>query len=99
MGDLLAQIIMKVKIEFYATFREKYGKGLVIESSHSIYDAMKAAARVLRGSFLKDIYDDKGNFRIDVMITVNGRNLLDMKHEVVLKEGDRIAIYPPVAGG
>ncbi len=90
---------MKVKIEFYATFREKYGKGLVVDSSPSLDDAMKAAARVLGDSFLKDIYDDRGNFRTDVMITVNGRNLLDMKQEVVLKEGDRIAIYPPVAGG
>ena len=48
--------------------------------------------------FLKDIFDDKGNFRDDRIITVNGRNIKDEMIEK-LPENARIAVFPPVAGG
>jgi molybdopterin converting factor small subunit len=30
---------------------------------------------------------------------VNGRNIKDLKGEIILKDNDVIAIFPPLAGG
>ncbi len=91
---------MKVKIEFYATFREKYGRGIELEvSSGDLRKLLFEASKELGEGLLKDVFDEEGNFRRDVMVTVNGRNLLDMEEVPELKDGDRIAVFPPVAGG
>ena len=38
-------------------------------------------------------------YRDDRIITINGRNIKDIKDEIRIKEGDVIAVFPPVAGG
>lgn len=89
-----------MRIEFYATFRDKYGKALDLEvSSGDLHQIFKEASEKLGEEFLKDLIDQHGNFRRDVMITVNGRYILDMKEVPKIKDGDRIAVFPPVAGG
>ena len=46
------------------------------------------------------MYDSKRNFvREDRISTINGRNIKDIKGEIRLKEGDVVAIFPPIAGG
>ncbi len=89
---------MKVRIEFFATLREKFGKSIEVECNGKLRDALISAARVLGDDFLREVFDETGKFRDDRMITVNGRNIKDEMIED-LKEGDRIAIFPPVAGG
>ncbi|HDN74147.1 molybdopterin synthase sulfur carrier subunit [Archaeoglobales archaeon ex4484_92] len=89
---------MKVRIEFYATLREKYGKSIEIECDGTLRGAFFSAAEKLGKSFLMEVLDSNGDFRDDRIITVNGRNIKDELIEN-LKEGDRIAVFPPVAGG
>ncbi len=57
-----------------------------------------AAAEKLGKDFLKEVFDESGNFRDDRIITVNGRNIKDERIEK-LTENARIAVFPPVAGG
>ena len=89
---------MKARIDFYATLREKYGKSVEIECDGTLRGAFLAAAEKLGKDFLEEIFDDKGNFRDDRIITVNGRNIKDEMIEK-LPENARIAVFPPVAGG
>ena len=90
---------MKVKIELFATFRDKYNAKVVeVECDGSIEDAFRSAARILGEEFLEDVFKD-GKLRQDRIITINGRNVKDIKGEIRLKDGDKIAIFPPLAGG
>jgi len=89
---------VKARIDFYATLREKYGKSVEIECDGTLRGAFLAAAEKLGKDFLEEIFDDKGNFRDDRIITVNGRNIKDEMVEK-LPENARIAVFPPVAGG
>ncbi len=89
---------MRVKIELYATLRDKYGKVIEVECDGTLRGAFVAAAEKLGKEFLDEIFDEDGNFRNDRIITVNGRNIKDEMIEK-LEEGARIAVFPPVAGG
>lgn len=92
---------MKVKIELYATLRDKYGvKEIVVECDGSIKNLIERASKLLDEDFFDEVYDSKRNFvRDDRIFTINGRNIKDIKGEIRLKEGDVVAIFPPIAGG
>jgi len=91
---------MKVKIELFATFRDKYNtKAVEVECDGTLEDAFHSAAEILGENFLEDVFDEKGEIRHDRIITINGRNIKDLKGEIKLKDGDSIAIFPPLAGG
>jgi len=52
------------------------------------------------GAKLFDLIVDKGNLREEVVILVNGKNiLLSGGIDTPLSAGDDIAIFPPVSGG
>lgn len=89
---------MKVRIEFYATLRDRFGKGIEVDCDGTLRGAFLSASKILGKDFLKEVFDENGAYRDDRIITVNGRNLKDELIEN-LKEGDRIAVFPPVAGG
>jgi len=93
-----SNFFVKARIELYATLREKYGKSIEVECDGTLRGAFLAASKKLGEDFLKEIFDENGNFRKDRIITVNGRNIKDEMIEV-LPENARIAVFPPVAGG
>jgi molybdopterin synthase sulfur carrier subunit len=91
---------VKCTLELFATLREKYGKKRVeVEFNGDLHAFFEAASKILGPEFLEDVYSGGKNFRKDRLITVNGRNLKDMKEEPKLKDGDLIAVFPPIAGG
>ena len=85
----------------FATLRDKYGvRKIEIECDGTIRNLIDNTARRLGDSFLASVYDsDREKVRDDLIFAINGRNLKDLKGEIELKEGDRIAIFPPGAGG
>ena len=93
--------MVKIEILLFATLRDKYGVRLIeIECDGTIRNLIENAARRLGDSFLASVYDsDRDKVRDDLIFAINGRNLKDLKGEIELKEGDKIAIFPPVAGG
>ncbi len=86
----------KVRIELFATLREKFGKSVEVECD-SLEDCFRKAAKVLGDEFLREVLDEEGGIRDDRIITINGRNIKDEMKE--LKNGDVIAVFPPIAGG
>ncbi len=87
--------MVRVKIEFFATLREKFGKCIEVECN-SIEDCFVKASEILGEEFLKEVMKD-GKIRDDRIITINGRNIKDELKE--LRDGDVIAVFPPIAGG
>jgi molybdopterin synthase sulfur carrier subunit len=91
----------KVKIKLYATFRDKYGlKDIQVRCDGSVDSLLKNAGKSLGKRFVDEIFDaKKENFRDDRIITINGRNVKNIKKKIFLKDGDEVAIFPPIAGG
>lgn len=79
---------MKVNVTAYATLKKympqiKVGEFLILELEE--------------GTQLKEIYDRFSIPQEEVkQVFING---LRAQNDTILKEGDRIAIFPPVAGG
>ncbi|RLI89587.1 MAG: molybdopterin synthase sulfur carrier subunit [Archaeoglobales archaeon] len=92
---------MKVRIKLFATLREKYGKKELAVDAEDFRDVFYKASEVLGKEFLKEVFQNRElkEFRDDRIITINGRNIKDIKDEIRIKEGDVIAVFPPVAGG
>ncbi|MEM1556523.1 MAG: MoaD/ThiS family protein [Candidatus Bathyarchaeia archaeon] len=92
---------ISVKVLLFATLRKKYGvKELVVNCDGTIEGLIKSASKILGESFIDDIYDkERGKVRDDLIFTINGRNIKDLKGDVELRDQDVIAIFPPLAGG
>ncbi|MEM1564115.1 MAG: MoaD family protein [Candidatus Bathyarchaeia archaeon] len=92
---------MPVKILLFATLRSKYKtRELTVTCDGTFLNMIENASKILGPEFVNDIYDrNEGKVRENMIIMVNGRNIKDLKGEITLKEGDVIAIFPPLAGG
>lgn len=92
---------VSVKIQLFATLRDKYGsKEVSIECDGTIRGLVESASKVLGEEFSSDVYDrESDRVRDDIIFTINGRNIKDLKGDVRLENQDVIAIFPPLAGG
>ncbi len=89
---------MKVKIELFATLRDKFKTKSIEVECYDFKSAIINASKILGEDFYYEVFNEKGEIRNDRIITINGRNVKDLK-EIELKDGDSIAIFPPIAGG
>ncbi len=88
---------MHVKLEFFATLREKFGKELTVELSSD-----KATLREVLGAVPGLLEEVAENERVKPMykVLVNGINVEFLKGlDTDVKDGDEIAIFPPAGGG
>ncbi len=89
---------MKVKIELFATLREKYKTKSIEVECEDFKSAIINASKILDEDFYYEVFNEGDEIRNDRIITINGRNLRDLE-KIELKDGDKIAIFPPIAGG
>ena len=89
-----------VKVRLFATLRKKYGvKELTVKCDGTLRGAIENASKIIGEGFLREIYDEnQGKIKENMIIMINGRNIKDLK-EIKIKDGDIIAIFPPLAGG
>lgn len=92
---------MKVKIRFFAQFRELLGTDIVVEPSSGtlVSSLIKEIAQKNKKGY-DAIFDETGKFREFVILMRNGKRLDNSDaNKTKILDGDEIAIFPPVAGG
>jgi molybdopterin synthase sulfur carrier subunit len=94
---------MKVKVKFFTSLREITGKKEdEIQSPRTILvkELLASLSEKYGREFTDYLYDERGKVRTYIQILVNGRGINVLQgFETKLKEGDTIAIFPPVGGG
>ncbi len=102
MAGLPAGWVVRVRVRFFATFRD-----LASATEMDVELGPRARlARLLEAVFSKhpalraELVDEAGGLWGHVAVLVNGRNVRDLQGEATeLRDGDEVALFPPVAGG
>ena len=81
---------MKIKVKFFASFREAVGKSEVDVDIKEKTDI----SRLLE--ILKTEHPELGKLIEPVIVSVNREYAT---YDTILKDGDEVAILPPVSGG
>jgi len=92
---------VSAEILLFATLRKKYGVNrLTVKCDGTVRSLIESASKILGASFFDDVYDRKLNkVREDIIFMINGRNIKDLKGNIEIKDGDVIAVFPPLGGG
>jgi molybdopterin synthase sulfur carrier subunit len=94
---------MKVEIRLFANLRELAGQKSVQEElseGTTVEDAVKKLAERMGKEFQSKVLDEAGHVRRIFSVLVNGQMIANLDGPLTkLKDGDVIAIFPPVAGG
>jgi molybdopterin synthase sulfur carrier subunit len=96
-------VMIEVSVRFLARFRELLGlQGLQVRVQvGNVRSLLGALCAELGETFVNAVYDPiSGELRSDVLIMVNGRNMLAIEGlETKLGEGDVVVLLTPVGGG
>lgn len=97
---------MKVSVRFFTTLREITGKREEIlefqkEEAVTVEDVLNRLAEFYGEGFVNYIYDSKTrDVKSFLQFLVNGRSTTTLKGlKTELRDGDILAIIPPVGGG
>jgi len=94
---------MEVKVKFFTSLREITGKKEDEIQSPKIFtveELLDNLSKKYGREFTEYLYDEKGEVRSYIQILINGRGIKALQgFETKLKEGDVVAIFPPVGGG
>jgi len=92
---------MELELRFFATFREAVGgKTLAyeVDDGATVGDALRALESEYDGLAGNLIVD--GELAPQINVLKNGREVLHLDGlDTELSDGDRVSIFPPVAGG
>ncbi|MDD1661590.1 MAG: MoaD family protein [Methanomicrobiales archaeon] len=92
---------MKVRVRFFARFRELLGTDITAETAPGTVLAglIRDVARKSPEGY-DAIFDDRGAFREFVILMRNGKRIEAADAEKTgVTDGDEIAVFPPVSGG
>ncbi|KXA97656.1 hypothetical protein AKJ38_00655 [candidate division MSBL1 archaeon SCGC-AAA259I14] len=92
---------MKIKVKFFANFRDILGRGEVTVSANNVRELLKYL-RDDNEKLKEELFDDAENLELNnfVNVVVNGQRIEVLEGlDTELREGDTVSIFPPVAGG
>jgi molybdopterin synthase sulfur carrier subunit len=88
----------KIKVRLFANFREFTKTGELKIEGNTVRDVLEIICSKYPG--LENILFKDGNLQPYVNIFLNGENILESGGlDSSLKQGDEVAIFPPVSGG
>jgi len=94
---------MKVTVKFFTTLREitdKREEEIKSSNDLTVGELLEQLSKKYGRRFMDYVYDKKGNVQSYLQFLVNGRSITTREgFKTKLKEGDRVAIIPPVGGG
>ncbi|KAB1198238.1 MULTISPECIES: ubiquitin-like small modifier protein 1 [Haloferax] len=92
---------MELELRFFATFREVAGQKTVswrADEGSTVGDVLRSLEAEYDG-FSGELIED-GEVRPHVNVLKNGREVVHLDGlETSLEDGDKISVFPPVAGG
>jgi len=92
---------MTIKVRFFARFRELFGGDIVtaVSPGTSFMGLVREIAEKNPEGY-EAIFDQNGAFREFVILMKNGKRIdCARATEILVTDGDEIAVFPPVAGG
>ncbi len=94
---------MKIKVKFFTSLREITDKKvdeIQLKNSITIEELLNILSEKYSKEFREYIYNKKGKVQDFLSFLVNGKNINVLQgFDTKLKQGDTIAILPPVGGG
>lgn len=91
-----------LEYRFFATFREAVGRKAIerdLPAGATVGEAL-AAIEAEFPELAGDVLDDDGEIRPHLSVLKNGREVVHLDGtETRLEDGDRVSVFPPVAGG
>jgi molybdopterin synthase sulfur carrier subunit len=92
---------LRIKVKAYATIRDALGASVEIglHEGATVKDLLNELTRIY-GKFLGESPEPSSGLPPYVKVLVNGRDIDFLKGlETKLKDGDEVALFPPVGGG
>ena len=94
---------MKIEVKFFTSLREITGKKvdeIQLQSVITVEELLTLLSEKYGKKFREYIYNKKGEVQGFLSFLVNGKNINVLQgFETKLKQGDTVAILPPVGGG
>jgi len=94
---------MKVEVKFFTSLREITGKKvdeIQLQNVITVEELLTLLSEKHGKKFNEYVYDKKGKVQGFLSFLVNGKNINVLQgFDTKLKQGDTIAILPPVGGG
>ena len=94
---------MNVKIKFFTSLREITGNKMVnlqLKNKISVEQLLFLLLEKYGQEFRDYVYNQEGKVQDFLSFLINGKNINNLQgFNTILKEGDIIAILPPVGGG
>ena len=88
----------RVLLKLFATLRDEYGiRELEVECDGTLVDLARRASEAIGKPLWREIVREDGGVRDDRIILVNGVHVQFAGTR--LRDGDVVAVFPPVAGG
>ena len=94
--------MITITVQGYLTFKDLVGKHQVsLPEGSSLRDALAFLRKDLGGPFGEEAYNDAGELREHIIVLLNGVHCRHLPDGLgtLLKDGDQVAIFPPLAGG
>ena len=94
---------MKVEVKFFTSLREITGKKvdeIQLQNTITVDELLILLSEKYGKNFREYIYNKKGDVQEFLSFLVNGKNINVLQgFDTKLKQGDTVAILPPVGGG
>jgi molybdopterin synthase sulfur carrier subunit len=101
-ADADATDTKELELRFFATFRAAVGQ----KELRRAFDADATVGDVLAGieaeypELVGELLDDDGDIQPQLSVLKNGREVVHLDGpETAVADGDRVSVFPPVAGG